>query len=139
MRYVGPWIRCGAIGNNVPRRKRDHLKRAIANAISYTQDAASWVIVLHDQFGEVHADYAAYLELILHTQAQAKAMLVDFWKKALGTDEVNWESYTTIKGAFEPQQLAAVEGRAIHRKGRLKKKDTVIESVLNDASTDTLD
>jgi len=123
----------------MPRRKRDHLKRAIANAISYTQDAASWVLVLHDQFEGVHADYAAYLELILVAQAQTGAMLRDFWKKALGTDAVNWESYTTIKGAFEPQQLAAVEGRAIHRKGRLKKAVVLAESLLENASTDTLD
>lgn len=123
----------------MPRRKRDHLKRAIANAISYTQDAASWVIVLHDQFEGVHADYAAYLELILVAQAQTGSMLRDFWKKALGTDEVNWESYTTIKTAFEPKQLAAVAGRAVHRKGRLKKADTHIESVLEDAPTDPLD
>lgn len=123
----------------MPRRKRDHLKRAIANAISYTQDAASWVIVLHDQFDGVHEDFAAYLELILHAQAQSKAMLVDFWKKALGTEEVNWEAYTTIKTAFEPKQLAATEGRTKHGKGRLKKRDTLLESVLEDAPTDPLD
>jgi hypothetical protein len=109
----------------MPRRKRDHLKRAIANAISYTQDAASWVIVLHDQFAGVHDDYAAYLALILQVQAQSKAMLVDFWKKALGTDEVPWETYTTIKTAFEPKQLATVQGREKHGRGRLKKKYTV--------------
>ena len=109
----------------MPRRKRDHLKRAIANAISYTQDAASWVIVLHDQFAGVHDDYAAYLELIMVTQAQAKAMLLDFWKKSLGTDEVNWEAYTTIKTAFEPKQLAASAGRTKSGKGRLKKANRV--------------
>jgi len=123
----------------MPRRKRDHLKRAIANAISYTQDAASWVLVLHEQFKDVHADYAAYLELILVAQAQTGAMLKDFWKKALGTDEVNWEAYTTIKTAFEPKQLDAVENRGIHRKGRLKKSQVLAESLLENASTDTLD
>lgn len=104
----------------MPRRKRDHLKRALANAISYTQNAASWVAVVHDQFAGVHADYAAYLELIAHSLLQSNAMLESFWERALGTAEVNWEHYTTVKGAFQPEQLEAVAGRNIHGVGRLK-------------------
>jgi hypothetical protein len=123
----------------MPRRKRDHLKRAIANAISYTQDAASWVIVLHDQFDGVHEDYAAYLRLILQVEFQAGAMLQDFWKKALGTEEVNWEAYTTIKAAFENKQLAAVSGRTKSGKGRLKKPIDIVESELEDVAPAPLD
>jgi len=110
----------------MPRRKRDHLKRAIANAIAYTQDSASWVIVLHDQFAGVHEDYAAYLQLILHAQIQTQEMLEDFWKKALGTATVDWVPYTTLKAAFEPKQLAAVADRSKSGKGRLKKKDSPV-------------
>lgn len=123
----------------MPRRKRDHLKRAIANAISYTQDAASWVLVLHDQFDGVHEDYAAYLGLILLSQSQTKEMLCDFWKKALGTEHVSWEEYTTIKTAFEPKQLEAVSGRTQHGKGRLKKASDTIERDLEDGSPAPLD
>jgi hypothetical protein len=123
----------------MPRHKRDHLKRAIANAISYTQDASSWVMVLHHQFAGVHDDFAAYLALILQVQAQSGAMLMDFWKKALGTDEVPWEQYTTVKNAFEPKQLAAVAGREKHSKGRLKKAPVTAESPLEEVSNNAVD
>jgi hypothetical protein len=123
----------------MPRHKRDHLKRAIANALSYTQDASSWVIVLHEQFVGIHDDFAAYLALILQVQAQSGAMLLDFWKKALGTDEVPWERYTTVKNAFEPRQLAAVATRSKHLKGRLKKAPVIDESLLKEVAADALD
>jgi hypothetical protein len=95
--------------------------------------------VLHDQFEGVHDDYAAYLELILVSQAQTKEMLKDFWKKALGTESVPWEEYSTIKTAFEPKQLEAVSGRTQHGRGRLTKTSAILESVHERDGTTALD
>lgn len=123
----------------MPRRKRDHLKRAIANAIGYSVDAACWIIMMHKQFEGVHEDYAVYLRLILQTQFQVRAMLEDFWKKSLGTDPASWEKYCTTRAAFYPKQLESVANRTKSGKGRLKKTFDTIEGELEDGTPAPLD
>lgn len=79
----------------MPKRKRDMIKRRMAQAIYGVDRSLMFLKELHEMFSGVHDDYAQYLELICVSLINTQEMMKDFWVKAWGTFPEDIDSYRT--------------------------------------------
>jgi hypothetical protein len=80
----------------MPRKKRERLKRIMAQAHYHADESIRRVAQLHDMFEPVHPTHAEYLMLICQSIYQSQEMMKDFWQKSWGVWPKNLEVYQGI-------------------------------------------
>jgi len=74
-------------------RKRDRLKKTMAQSLNHVEKAAEGLAALHKLFEPAHPEYAAYLDAQITTLLTVMEWMLDFWKKAWGSKPENYHDW----------------------------------------------
>jgi len=77
----------------MPRRKKEQLRRRLAQAYHDLDRCKSRLASLWGEFRGVHDDYAEYLAVMAAGADQLQELIRDFWARAWGRVPDNLDSY----------------------------------------------
>jgi len=75
------------------RRKRDNLKRKVAQIYFELDRAMQDALELKAIFDEHHPELGDVLEVVAAVCLQDQELLAKFWTEAWGQEEIRWESW----------------------------------------------
>jgi len=77
----------------MPTNPRTRLRKHLADAIHDLDLCVNHLIFLHGVFGEDHADYAEFLDMIITSLLMSKENMLDFWAHAWGARPEDYERW----------------------------------------------